>query len=470
LKLNQDTSKEKINKQKTYTIQVQKKGKDKETKHIESHSNFDTVPRNSDIQLNNRIVRNKKKKLNHKKSNILFIGDTCIVISKQKNFNNLLRGSLTSRQNTLSENDDINNNYVLTPRDNEGKINQENKQLNKSCSVKANTFKNEIGIGNSQPKIFGNLKNIKKIQFNNNEKISISEYQNKERNTNTPGNINYSNLNRSSINVSITPANSNNEVNNYNYMANKQVQIPNNSLNLHLDTNFDIPETKINTIYQNELFHDSILGNFLYNQNISYQNLSNIISQPNTNNYNPTFTMPNNYIPQNMLTQNITQNNIQLNPIPNNTVIGNILIKNGKAYYMNQPMNNSLNNVPYIQSSNGICFHNFINNNGIIANNINLINSKSKRRQIIKRKKIHLSSNSQKLLINRQNHSPTLQHKIERKRPVIAVPIFKRRNSSQNMSLNFIRKYYDENFILEDDDEEKIEDKKSIKISKLQID
>ena len=38
------------------------------------------------------------------------------------------------------------------------------------------------------------------------------------------------------------------------------------------------------------------------------------------------------------------------------------------------------------------------------------------------------------------------------------------------MSLNFIRKYYDENFILEDDDEEKIEDKKSIKISKLQID
>ena len=51
---------------------------------------------------------------------------------------------------------------------------------------------------------------------------------------------------------------------------------------------------------------------------------------------------------------------------------------------------------------------------------------------------------------------PVIQHSIQRKRPVYTLPPSKKRALSQGKSLNIIHKYYDENFILEDDEEEDI--------------
>ena len=52
------------------------------------------------------------------------------------------------------------------------------------------------------------------------------------------------------------------------------------------------------------------------------------------------------------------------------------------------------------------------------------------------------------------DHRPALQHKVERIRPVYAIPPSKKRSVSQGKPFNIITKYYDESFILEDDEEE----------------
>ena len=49
---------------------------------------------------------------------------------------------------------------------------------------------------------------------------------------------------------------------------------------------------------------------------------------------------------------------------------------------------------------------------------------------------------------------PVIQHNIERKRPVFTLPPDKKRSTSQGKPFHLINKYYDENFILEDDEEE----------------
>jgi hypothetical protein len=53
-----------------------------------------------------------------------------------------------------------------------------------------------------------------------------------------------------------------------------------------------------------------------------------------------------------------------------------------------------------------------------------------------------------------QEIKPVIQHNIERKRPVFTLPSDKKRSTSQGKPFHLIQKYYDENFILEDDEEE----------------
>ena len=49
---------------------------------------------------------------------------------------------------------------------------------------------------------------------------------------------------------------------------------------------------------------------------------------------------------------------------------------------------------------------------------------------------------------------PVIQHNIERKRPVFTLPSDKNNTESQRNPFDLINKYYNENFILEDDEEE----------------
>ena len=62
-----------------------------------------------------------------------------------------------------------------------------------------------------------------------------------------------------------------------------------------------------------------------------------------------------------------------------------------------------------------------------------------------------------------QEIKPVIQHNIQRKRPVFTLPPSKKRSISQGKPFNLIHKYYDENFILEDDEEEEF--KKYIKFN-----
>ena len=54
-----------------------------------------------------------------------------------------------------------------------------------------------------------------------------------------------------------------------------------------------------------------------------------------------------------------------------------------------------------------------------------------------------------------QEIKPVIQHNIERKRPVFTLPPDKKRSISQGRPFHLINKYYDESFILEDDEEER---------------
>ena len=64
------------------------------------------------------------------------------------------------------------------------------------------------------------------------------------------------------------------------------------------------------------------------------------------------------------------------------------------------------------------------------------------------------ANNHQSAKENEVNIRPVSQHNIERQRPVYALPSSQNGPVDENKSLNIINKYYDENFILEDDDEE----------------
>ena len=72
----------------------------------------------------------------------------------------------------------------------------------------------------------------------------------------------------------------------------------------------------------------------------------------------------------------------------------------------------------------------------------------------LKDDKEKINDNKQNLDENIINIKPVIQHSIERKRPVFTLPKDKKRPLSEKKSFKIIHKYYDENFILEDDDEE----------------
>jgi hypothetical protein len=60
---------------------------------------------------------------------------------------------------------------------------------------------------------------------------------------------------------------------------------------------------------------------------------------------------------------------------------------------------------------------------------------------------------------NELRNKRIIHNKVKRRRPVFKIPPCKKISVSQGKSLNFIHKYYDENFILEEDDEEENKDK-----------
>ena len=59
------------------------------------------------------------------------------------------------------------------------------------------------------------------------------------------------------------------------------------------------------------------------------------------------------------------------------------------------------------------------------------------------------------------------QNKVKHRRPVFRIPPFKKVSLCQGKTLNFIHKYYDENFILEEDSEDSADNSSEMEIKKL---
>ena len=342
-----------------------------------------------------------------------------------------------------------------------------------------------------------------------------------QQQTNLIQNQNLNLIQQQNANINRIPNFSMNQEQN-NIQSQLNINNKNNSENLRQNNGNPINPQNENRI-QNQ---NNISSNPQYN-NISQQQNPQIIYNQNHNFQNPNLNMEkinnrepiksnDNQITNNAYKQNIPQNqeNIdmgQMQQIPDNTIIGNIIIKNGKAYYLN-PLQNDNNNNSHPQSlinlQNQIQSQNIINNKGVIEGNINNNQQINYQNQLPINNNPNLSQNgnpinipqkpqylpqqpqqtnnsgqilkSGKRVINKKtktsrvskllkikdsnDHRPALQYKVERNRPVYAVPPSKKRSVSQGKPFNLIHKYYDENYILEDDEEDSLKLEESINL------
>ena len=283
-----------------------------------------------------------------------------------------------------------------------------------------------------------------------------------------------------------------------------------NNINLQQDLNNNANINKINMNQNHNVINNNNIPNINNKENMNQNNIQQkaqqiINNRPNVNYQNQ---------------QNIFANiqNMQLQQVPNNTIIGNIIIKDGKAYYLNPMQNSNINpnininnenynhqlnlqnnqipypnnqNQMYNSQNNNIMAKNYMsmNNNNLIMNNQiiykdqngNIINSPkpTQQQQIPKpqpnqqpqlrnaRKKKKLSRVARILQEkDSKQQKPTMQYQVERNRPVYAVPPSKKRSVSQGKPFTLINKYYDNNYILEDDKEE---DDKNEEINNIHI-
>ena len=402
----------------------------------------------------------------------------------------------------------MNNNYYV----NNNNIKNENEQINENNKDKINNnMSQKIFIGNIVKK--NSLNNITKSNNNINKeyinKHPINSFENR-----LIGNNLYDYLNNHyQYSINTNSYRSNIAYNNINLFEHKldNINIDNNSNNPKNTNN-----NKFNTIYNNINNRNNTNNFFLKNEKINltlnnkdYNNDVNkkqIISE-----FSPRLKTNINYPNQK------SPNN---NPVNNfNNIINPNYIH--KEYLNNSNLLQNINNTNYIHQ-------NFIPksppkvfSNLIIQCSIQILIKKSKKYKLIKhklisyypqrlqieirpcyffqplklKKKIPIPKNKipiypYKLLnkppipkkicppnyINDYNNNNfgskkrIVHNKVKRRRPVFKIPPCKKASISQGKSLTFIHKYYDENFILEEDDEEdklnKSEKKKRIKLDK----
>jgi len=403
----------------------------------------------------------EEKKNKNKKINYIFTNQNYkTYISNQERRNKTIPAIPIpkSKMNNLNMNNQkINENY---------KKSSENKKEKKMeiCNV------SNINISGKGRKFSKNHNII--IIINNNEKKSPKV---------TPKLLNSPNRNIKNKNMIIPRKKENiqnNRNNRKNLIKNKTYEnLKNNKLNINNDINTDIINQdkeidiykRINNKINEEKIKDINQTHNIFLENHDINDINNI-----TNNIN--------------INKNIN-NNIDYNENNDINRKNKITIKNNN-YIINLNTNNINNN------------NNDKNNNNIDVNDNDNINKISKKEEIIAKcipqktinitierankeniddnqpldsdqvEKTEEQNNIEKLnsnidkkpdynnndFDNEKNDviKPVIQHKIERKRPVYTLPPSKKRSVSQGKPFHLINKYYDENFILEDDEEENI--------------
>ena len=260
--------------------------------------------------------------------------------------------------------------------------------------------------------------------------------------------------------------NNNNE--NYQKQNNIQIQKNNNIINNNIiNENVEYRDQYGNIlVYINGQFIDKRLlvnSGKSHNKAINNNNINNN-KQINNQNINSNKALNNNIINQ----ENSQFTNTY--PLPGQKTYSTQTLINTMEQNTNLNMNNNI-----YQNQNEIQNQNYSERNNRFLEDQNFTNAN------INNYNINLNSNQQNDLINdinnlfkNQNNPQMNQSEIltvepqkpKRRRPVFKIPPSKKRSISQGRSLNFIHKYYDENFILEEENEDNASDSENKKIKK----
>ena len=457
-----------------------------------------------------KIIPGKLEVINPNKDIIKFIEPNKYIVrsNSQKQIINpeniIINNGFVNMNNNYYVNNNIKNGNEQINVNNKDKIsNNMAQKIFIGNIVKNNSLKNIINSNNDTNKEY-----IKSYPINNFENKLIGnnlyDYLNNHYQYNTNTNIYknnpiYNNYNNDLFESKLNNINIENNINSPKYINNNKINIIYNNNNKN---NFHLKKDKINLTLNNNDYNNKFINN-------DYNNDAN--EKIKYNGLTPRLKTDINYI------NYPNQKNLNNNPVNNfNNINANFI---HKEYLSDRKIFQKINNTNYNHQICKFKSPTKVFSNLIVQCSIQILIKKSKKYKLIKhkiityypqklqieirpcyyfqptklKKKIPVPKNKipiypYKLLnkppipkkicppnyVNDYNNFASkkriVHNKIKRRRPVFKIPPCKKASVSQGKSLTFIHKYYDENFILEEDDEEdklnKSEKKKRIKLDK----
>ena len=460
-----------------------------------------------------KIIPGKLEVINPNKDIIKFIEPNKYIVRSNS------QKQIINPENIIINNGfvNMNNNYYVNnniKNDNEQiNINNKDKISNNIAQkifigniVKNNSLNNIINSNNDANKEY-----IKSYPINNFENKLIGnnlyDYLNNHYQYNTNTNIYknnpiYNNYNNDLFESKLNNINIEKNSNNPKYINNNKINIIYNNNNKNNTNNFHLKKDKINLTLNNNDYNNKFINND-YNNDVN--------EKIKYNGFTPRLKTDINYI------NYPNQKNLNNNPVNNfNNINANFI---HKEYLSDRKIFQKINNTNYNHQICKFKSPTKVFSNLIVQCSIQILIKKSKKYKLIKhkiityypqklqieirpcyyfqptklKKKIPVPKNKipiypYKLLnkppipkkicppnyVNDYNNFASkkriVHNKVKRRRPVFKIPPCKKASVSQGKSLTFIHKYYDENFILEEDDEEdklnKSEKKKRIKLDK----
>ena len=460
-----------------------------------------------------KIIPGKLEVINPNKDIIKFIEPNKYIVrsNSQKQIINpeniIINNGFVNMNNNYYVNNNIKNGNEQININNKDKIsNNIAQKIFIGNIVKNNSLKNIINSNNDANKEY-----IKSYPINNFENKLIGnnlyDYLNNHYQYNTNTNIYknnpiYNNYNNDLFESKLNNINIENNINSPKYINNNKINIIYNNNNKNNTNNFHLKKDKINLTLNNNDYNNKFINN-------DYNNDAN--EKIKYNGLTPRLKTDINYI------NYPNQKNLNNNPVNNfNNINANFI---HKEYLSDRKIFQKINNTNYNHQICKFKSPTKVFSNLIVQCSIQILIKKSKKYKLIKhkiityypqklqieirpcyyfqptklKKKIPVPKNKipiypYKLLnkppipkkicppnyVNDYNNFASkkriVHNKVKRRRPVFKIPPCKKASVSQGKSLTFIHKYYDENFILEEDDEEdklnKSEKKKRIKLDK----
>ena len=457
-----------------------------------------------------KIIPGKLEVINPNKDIIKFIEPNKYIVrsNSQKQIINpeniIINNGFVNMNNNYYVNNNIKNGNEQININNKDKIsNNIAQKIFIGNIVKNNSLNNIINSNNDANKEY-----IKSYPINNFENKLIGnnlyDYLNNHYQYNTNTNIYknnpiYNNYNNDLFESKLNNINIENNINSPKYINNNKINIIYNNNNKN---NFHLKKDKINLTLNNNDYNNKFINN-------DYNNDAN--EKIKYNGLTPRLKTDINYI------NYPNQKNLNNNPVNNfNNINANFI---HKEYLSDRKIFQKINNTNYNHQICKFKTPTKVFSNLIVQCSIQILIKKSKKYKLIKhkiityypqklqieirpcyyfqptklKKKIPVPKNKipiypYKLLnkppipkkicppnyVNDYNNFASkkriVHNKVKRRRPVFKIPPCKKASVSQGKSLTFIHKYYDENFILEEDDEEdklnKSEKKKRIKLDK----